>query len=176
MEYLMFLFMAEFVFVFDGKWAKRVPRLVIVMVEADADGWLLVICELWCFSTTVLVALVGGCLLGSRWGRGVGKCPSVDTRIRSTGCWRLAVVFVLALAIGVGKTHSAFCSFLLFVREIFLFLTRSLPWWTVGFSFSASLSDWIIAKIFLLPPPDVASYFCSTLGLVTFSLPLPLSI
>ena len=52
--------MAEFVFVFCSKWAEGVLWLVGVMVVAEADVWLLVICELWWFSTEVLVALVGG--------------------------------------------------------------------------------------------------------------------
>ena len=60
MEYLLILFVAEFVFVFRGKWAKRVLWLVGVMVVAEDDGWLLAICELWWFLTDFLVALVGG--------------------------------------------------------------------------------------------------------------------
>ena len=56
----MILFMAEFIFVFVGKCAKRVLWLVGFMLVAEADRWLLVICEHWWFSTGVLVALVVG--------------------------------------------------------------------------------------------------------------------
>ena len=45
-EYLLFLFRAEFAFVFGCKWAKRVLWFVGDMVVAEDDGLLLVICEL----------------------------------------------------------------------------------------------------------------------------------
>ena len=111
-EYLLFLFRAEFAFVSGGKWVKRVLWLVGDMVVAEAGGWLLVTCELWWFSTES-----GGGEVG-------GECPLVDTGVRSTGFWWLAVTVVLVLFIGVGKTHYGLyllvmcCFFLLFVGRV----------------------------------------------------------
>ena len=81
--------------------------------------------------------LIGTCRrevwLALSGGGEIGECPSVDAGIRSIGCWQLAVIDVLALVIGVGKTYYGLysvvmhCSFLLFVGESFLFLARFLP-------------------------------------------------
>ena len=75
---------------------------------------------------------------------------------------------MLALVVGVDETHYCWyslamrCSFLLFVGGSFLFLARFLPRGTVGFFASASLSGWLIIKIFVLPQSDVAPrLFCS---------------
>ena len=110
----------------------------------------------------------------------VGECPSVDAGIHSAGCWQVMVV--QAVVVGVGETYYGVyllamrCSFLLFVRRSFLFLARFLPWGAVGFFSSASLTVWLIAKIFLLPLLGMAPHFCSAPMPVPRFLPLSFSI
>ena len=80
---------------------------------------------------------------------------------------------MLELVVGGCGTHSGFCSFKLSVGGSFLFLAIFLLWQPGGFFLFALLAVWLIAKMFLLHLPDVASHFCFASGLVPFSLLLP---